>query len=132
MALLKRQLYSVEYFDDQSPELANSFVGNWTHTTYGEGIFYNNTITVTETPGSTFTVTFSGTYVVCSWVCLRDADPVVDIGSQAVIYGGLLNNTNSDGTTFLGWPTASYVVDGISCELLAERTPASRLLGIVS
>jgi len=94
MALLRRQTFTVVIWDDQSPQLANSFSGNWTRTTFGKNIFYDNTITVTPTPGATFSVSFNGT--------------------QAAIYGGVLNNTNPDGSTFLGYPTAFYVVDGIS------------------
>jgi len=94
MALLRRQTFTVEIYDDQSPQLENDFVGNWTRGTYGKNIFYNNTITETPTPGSTFSVTFSG--------------------SQAWVYGGVLNNTNPDGSTFLGFATASYLVDGYS------------------
>ena len=57
------------------------------------------------------------------WIGSVGADISAGTGSQAVVYGGVLNNSNADGTTFLGFPTASYVVDGIPCELL-DRNPA--------
>jgi hypothetical protein len=93
MSLLRRQAFSLVIYDDQSKPLYDSYVGNWTRGTYGNKLFYNNTITVTPNPGASLSLSFSG--------------------SQAWIYGGVLNNTNPDGTTFLGFATASYAVDGI-------------------
>ena len=124
MALLKRQTFTAIIFDDQSPTLYNNFVGNWTRGTFGKNVFYNNTVTETSTPGSTFSVAFKGMCIVSLWLCSMDADTNTESGSQAVVYGGVVNNTNTDGTTFLGFPTASYVVDGISCELLGQIPPS--------
>lgn len=67
MELLKRQTFTLEIYDDQSPQLIGNFEGNWTRGTYGQDIFYNNTITETATPGSTFSVSFSGMCVIYLW-----------------------------------------------------------------
>ena len=65
MASLRRQVIT-EIFDDQSPTLWGSFVGDWTrHDTSDFGLDYNNnTLTSTSTPGASFSFTFSGTQVV--------------------------------------------------------------------
>lgn len=62
MALTRRQTLNYEVFDDQSPTLWNSFVGNWTH--YTDGNFNNGTITATPTTGASLSFTFSGMQVV--------------------------------------------------------------------
>jgi hypothetical protein len=55
---------------------------------------------------------------------MRDTDATAEIGSQAVLVGAVLNSSDVEGDDFkLGYPTADYVVDGISCELLIESTP---------
>lgn len=59
MALLKRQSFTYEIFDDQSPALMKTYQGNWTH--YTAPGFNNNTITATPNPGASFSLTFSGT-----------------------------------------------------------------------
>jgi hypothetical protein len=100
MALLKRQTISYEVFDDQSPFLMNSYVGDWTHTTYAG--FNNDTITLTATPGASFSYTFTGT--------------------QAWLYGGLFN-TSTNGQQILTYPTADYQIDGVSGELLDRNAP---------
>jgi hypothetical protein len=93
MSLLRRQTtFTLVVYDDQSKVLYDSYSGNWTRATYGNKIFYNDTITETPNPGASFSLSFQG--------------------SQAWIYGGVLNNSNPDGTTFLGFPTASYMIDG--------------------
>jgi hypothetical protein len=50
-------------------------------------------------------------------IVLPGTDVAVVSGSQAWLYGGLLNVTNDNGT-FLSYPTADYKVDGVSGELL--------------
>ena len=62
MALLKRQSVTYQIFDDQSPTMWNSFVGNWTR--YPADGFNNNTITATPTTGASLSFSFSGTKVV--------------------------------------------------------------------
>ena len=64
MSLISRQSINFEVFDDQSPTLYNSYVGNWTHFTASG--FTNGTITATPTPGASLTFAFSGTRVVDS------------------------------------------------------------------
>lgn len=54
---------------------------------------------------------------------LVGSDTVTEIGTRAYVYGGVLNNSNSDGTTFLGFPTAAYQVDGVPCKLLDRNPP---------
>ena len=64
MALLRRQRV-YEYFDDQDPVVSGKYAGNWTHYTDPYNIhFANYTYTVTTTPGSSLSLTFSGTYVI--------------------------------------------------------------------
>ena len=46
---------------------------------------------------------------------LCGADIMVEIGSQAWLYGGLINGTNSSGQ-IVSYPTANYKVDGVSGE----------------
>lgn len=65
MALLKRQDLTFEVFDDQSPTLWNSFVGNWTR--YSAQNFNNDTVTATPTPGASVSFTFSGAPIVYAW-----------------------------------------------------------------
>jgi len=91
MALLKRQAVTFEVFDDQSPTLWGSYVGNWTH--YSNDGFNNNTITATPNPGASLSFSFSG--------------------SQAWLYGGLMNVTTPGGP-MTNYPTADYKIDGIS------------------
>ena len=67
MALLRRQAANYEIFDDQSPTLWGSYVGNWTH--YTQNGFNNDTVTATPTPGASLTFTFSGTQVVDHRLC---------------------------------------------------------------
>ena len=66
MALLRRQAVNFEIFDDQSPILWSSYVGNWTH--YSEDGFENGTITATPTPGASLSFTFSGIQLVYAWL----------------------------------------------------------------
>jgi len=80
-----------EVFDDQSPTLWNSFVGNWTRG-LANG-FNNNTITATPTIGASLSFTFAG--------------------SQAWLYGALLNVTDANGE-LTSYPTAEYSIDGVS------------------
>lgn len=73
MALLKRQTFTYEVFDDQGPALINSFVGNWTRGTEAGIGLNNNTYTATPTPGAYFSFTFSGTLnlnLVCGMLTL--------------------------------------------------------------
>jgi len=73
--------------DDQSPQLANAYSGNWSHIQGGAAAnFTNSTLSFTETPGSTFKFSFDGT--------------------QALIYGAVLN-----GSTY---PQATYMIDDSS------------------
>lgn len=74
MALLRRQTFTLQVWDDQSPQLAHAFVGNWTRTTYGKKIFYNDTITETPTIGAAFNIEFSGKYIIYFSVCWWDID----------------------------------------------------------
>ena len=67
MALLKRQAVSYEIFDDQSPALWNSYVGNWTR--YNADGFNNDTVTATPTPGASVSFSFSGARIVYAWPC---------------------------------------------------------------
>lgn len=91
MALSKRQTISYEIIDDQNPVLLNTYKGNWTH--YALQGFQNNTVTATPNIGASFSLTFSG--------------------SQAYLYGGLLNSSDAEGDDFtVGWPTAEYTIDG--------------------
>lgn len=56
----KRQTFTYIEVDDQSPLLDGAFVGNWkTYTNSSFGAF-NNTLTVTTTPGSLMGVEFEG------------------------------------------------------------------------
>lgn len=59
MALSRRQTYTYEIFDDQSPTLMKTYGGNWTH--YTSKGYENNTYTSTMTPGASFSLTFTGT-----------------------------------------------------------------------
>ena len=54
-----------EIFDDQSPTLWGSFVGNWTRESV-DG-FNNKTVTATTTPGASLSFTFTGAQVVRAW-----------------------------------------------------------------
>jgi hypothetical protein len=58
MALFKRQTTNYTIIDDQSPILLNSYVGNWTHLAI-QG-YWQNTATITATPGASLSFTFSG------------------------------------------------------------------------
>jgi hypothetical protein len=91
MTLIKRQGVTFESFDDQSAELWGYYVGNWTH--YNVQGFNNNTVTATPTPGASLSFMFTGT--------------------QAWLYGGLLNLTSSDGQ-ITSYPGADYLIDGTS------------------
>ena len=72
MALIRRHDINStgEIIDDQSPTLGDSYAGNWTH--YDDhdvdSGFNNDTTTSTPTSGASFTLNFSGTRVVHSWV----------------------------------------------------------------
>jgi len=116
MALINRQTINLEIFDDQSATLLNSFVGNWTHYEF-EG-FNNNTITATPTPGASLSFTFAGVLGRWSFVALGGTDPIMETGTQAWLYGGLLNNTSPGGN--VSYPTADYQIDGFSCESLRK------------
>lgn len=131
MASLKRQTtYTYQVFDDQSPELWGSYAGNWTHYPDMDG-FYNKTLTATPNPGATFSFAFTGISAVPAQSSLRGTDAVNNVGSQATLYGGVLNNTYDNITYFLGWPTAEYMVDGIPGELLDKCALGTRLLLMV-
>jgi hypothetical protein len=91
MALLKRQSVTYEIFDDQGPTLWNSYVGNWTGYPFQGAI--NNTVTATPTLGASLSFTFSG--------------------SQAFLYGGLLNGSSVNGQ-IITYPVADYKIDGVS------------------
>jgi len=92
MSFAKRQGVSFITFDDQSAELWNSYVGNWTHYNGIQG-FNNNTVTLTPTQGASLSFSFTG--------------------NQGWLYGGLLNVTGSDGQ-ITSYPSADYTVDGFS------------------
>jgi len=51
-----------EIYDDQSPTLWGSFVGNWSRESV-DG-FNNGTVTATATPGASLSFTFKGAKVV--------------------------------------------------------------------
>lgn len=88
MALSRRQSYTYEIFDDQSPEVMKTYQGNWTHYIIPGQDWVNDTITLTTTPGATFSLTFGG--------------------SKAYLYGGVVNvSTPGD------WPSADYTTDGV-------------------
>ena len=125
MALLRRQAVSLEIFDDQSPVLWNSYVGNWTH--YSIDGFENGTVTATPTPGASLSFTFSGTHVAYAFVILRSTHVMAETGSQAWLYGGLLNITSANGQ-ILSYPTADYRIDGTSGESLNEKADHFRAL----
>ena len=116
MALLKRQDVTFEIFDDQSPTLWNSFVGNWTR--YSAQNFNNDTVTATPTPGASLSFTFSGTQIVYAWSCCVVLMSV-KTGSEAWLYGGLLNVTTAN-VQITSYPTADYKVDGVSGESLTK------------
>ena len=63
MSFAKRQGVSFITFDDQSVELWSSYVGNWTHYNNVQG-FNNNTVTLTPTPGSSLSFSFTGMRIV--------------------------------------------------------------------
>ncbi|KAF9781708.1 hypothetical protein BJ322DRAFT_1111639 [Thelephora terrestris] len=88
MLLPKRQVQNDEIYDDQSPDLMKTYLGNWTHVT-ARGGWYQDTYTFTTTPRSSFSFTF--------------------VGSQAVLFGSVSNLTDVG-----NWPTAKYVTDGVS------------------
>ena len=67
MAFIGPQDTYPNVFDDQSPTLWNSYVGNWTHSTYPGA--RNGTATVTSIPGASLTFTFTGTQIVDRWLC---------------------------------------------------------------
>lgn len=92
MALSRRQTYTYEVFDDQSPTLMRTYEGNWTH--YTSKGYENNTYSFTTTPGASFSLTFSG--------------------SQAYLYGIVKNNSDISGNSTIGLPTAEYTIDGAS------------------
>jgi len=77
-----------DIFDDQGPVLWGSYVGNWTH--YTDSDFYNDTVTITTTSGASLSFTFAG--------------------SQAWLYGALLNTTNANGQV-TSYPTVEYLID---------------------
>jgi hypothetical protein len=60
MALIKRQSETSVIYDDQSPLLWDSYVGNWTHYSYPNLGFNNNTVTATPNPGASLSFSFSG------------------------------------------------------------------------
>lgn len=104
MALSRRQIYTYEVFDDQSPTMLRSYEGNWTHYT-SEG-YQNDTYTSTTTPGASFSFTFTG--------------------SQAGLYGTVKNNPNISGNSSIGFPTAEYVIDGaLSGQQMPRRDSAT-------
>lgn len=67
MTLIRRQNTSSQMFDDQSPTLWDSYVGNWTR--YSISGFNNQTATATPTPGASLTFNFTGAQIVDPWVC---------------------------------------------------------------
>jgi hypothetical protein len=122
MVLTRRQDVDFKAFDDQSPTLWNSYAGNWTH--YANPGFFNKTATATPTPGASLTFTFAGAQIVGARLC--GTDVTMGAGSQAWLYGGLLDITTVDGN-ILSCPTADYRVDGVSGKSL-NGTPFSQLL----
>jgi hypothetical protein len=124
MALFKRQTSNFVIIDDQSPTLWSAFQGNWTHYP-GDG-FYNDTLTTTPTPGGNFVFQFSGIQIVYyAWPCRVVLTLVAEIGTQAWLYGALMNITSPDGE-YITYPTADYKVDGAPSEsspvLLPDKT----------
>lgn len=88
MALSRRQSYTYEVFDDQSPAVIKTYQGNWTHYIIAGRDFVNDTLTLTTTPGASFSLSFGG--------------------SKAYLYGGVVNvSTPGD------WPSADYTTDGV-------------------
>jgi len=73
MALLRRQTFTYEIFDDQSPAL--SYTGNWTHSAF-QG-FTNDTISTTPTPGASLSFAFSGAQAALRLIVFHGADIVV-------------------------------------------------------
>lgn len=118
MSLIKRQTINFEIFDDQSPTLWNSFVGNWTRYEF-EG-FNNDTLTATPTPGSSLSFSFAGLLAHWPLVVLGGTNLVMRTGTQAWLYGGLLNDTSS-GAQNISYPTADYKIDGFSGEFLPQK-----------
>jgi hypothetical protein len=100
-------------FDDWSLTLRNSYVGNWTH--YPVEGFNNDTITATPTPGASISFNFSGIQIVYAWPRCVVLMLMMEIGSRAWLYGGVLNVTSADGQMD-SYPTAEYKVDGASGE----------------
>lgn len=85
--------------DDQSPALWASYQGNWTH--YDQSGFNNNTVTATPNVGASLSVDFSG--------------------SQAWLFGAIKGNPDAEGDDItFGYPTANYLVDGVSA---GSQTP---------
>jgi len=125
MALIRRQTINFEIFDDQSPTLWNLFVGNWTRLQF-EG-FNNDTITATPTPGASLSFTFSGVLGHWPLVVLGRTNHITETGSQAWLYGGLINDTSS-GAQNISYPTADYKIDGFSCESPPQKNGLVRCL----
>ena len=118
MALLRRQRI-FESFDDQDPAVWGKYVGNWTHHTDPNYTrFANYTYTVTTTPGSSFSLTFSGAYIIHALLSLQNTDVTLQIGSALWVYGGLLKDSD-------GFPSANYIVDGDSSESFNMISPWS-------
>lgn len=118
MALTRRQNITSNYviFDDQSPALWDSYVGNWARDDHLSSTYYNNTLTATSTPGDSFTFTYTGTHVIGSWLSYVVLT-LLGIGSYAILVGSLSNATTTEGNKFfLSYPTADYIVDGVICE----------------
>ena len=48
------------------------------------------------------------------------------VGTGAYLYGGLLNNSNTERDDLAsGWPTANYVIDGVPGGVLNVNAPRS-------
>jgi len=92
MAILRRQ--TSNKVDDQGPGW--TFSGLWYHLPNSSGYWMDDTYTCSPEPGSSFSFNF--------------------VGSQAILFGGALNNTGIGNQ----WPAATYTVDGVSA---GSQTP---------